>query len=787
MNLASSLPGHSLGLRADHQLVPANPTPSACPTFDPGQAASGLPAIAIGQRSCVGPTNSARPDSELFAVTDRLPTVRQHESEPETEDGEGPWQVVTRRRSGNKQQSCRSNARLNHGGRSESASAHQFLANGSAGCEGQAQRLHESSKDPVSLSPMTSGWCWPLCVKSFARLAEVSWGFFDSCHATCRERALPIITKDDFRRFHQMMSKGPQAIRTIGEAVFLIRPFKVLLCDNQLLPSVILLSLVLERTVPGFVNMIGQRFASGLVGVDRKHSDLFTAITELLAQFCREEERSLDSLGWQKLSMRNRCNLFSAVAFCFKSEKKIDLIHSLHRQVSWSCLETYYYNTLESLSGKGANRNQFAQLRNLKAGIHAVFAWLEGNYFVISKSGERRSLILTYASVIESLIKVMDSLDMQRNDLLFGVWQAVAQWSFRFRAQLSNHLGFDRTIVLLNGILNFIQCWPRLERLAFELRLTLLGLVLLMCEELLFRRDYNLFSRTWRQHQHMLDSLLARCNEFMGRYEPPFIVDDEADRDRRMNEARLNLLLRECKFNRLSCEGMHPDRQKIRDNLQKCCTAFYRGWALSTHHREVGIIELAKWYFLAGQHDTGLSSLMGVPFEQFKLSGKKAELLVREGAYRAAVDEFHHTKALMSKSGEIDQRTLDEIDNRLAMAQLKWYQTEDDTDHLVEAYRLSVDLLGRCDSRDRELYEGGLSHIVNAMKASGLRFVDYVGPTSVLGYLVKDGCGIKSWQHFANLLYIRHKIGFTDPAIGSNLTAGIARKDGHYLELGKKS
>ena len=169
------------------------------------------------------------------------------------------------------------------------------------------------------------------------------------------------------------------------------------------------------------------------------------------------------------------------------------------------------------------------------------------------------------------------------------------------------------------------------------------------------------------------------------------------------------------------------------------------------------------------------------------MSGKKAELLVREGAYRAAVDEFHHTKALMSKSGEIDQRTQDEIDNRLAMAQLKWYQTEDDTDHLVEAYRLSVDLLGRCDSRDRELYEGGLSHIVNAMKASGLRFVDYVGPTSVLGYLVKDGCGIKSWHHFANLLYIRHKIGFTDPAIGSNLTAGIARKDGYYLELGKKS
>ena len=567
----------------------------------------------------------------------------------------------------------------------------------------------------------------------------------------------------------------------------MIRPFIVLLCDNRLLPSVILLSLVLERTVPGFVNKIGQRFASGLVGLERKHAELFTAITELLAQCGREGGHWLDSLGWQKLSMRNRCNLFSAVAFCFKSEKKIDLIHSLHRQISGSWLETYYYNTLESLSRKGTNRNRFARLRNLKAAIHAVFCWLEGSYFFISKSGERRSLILTYASVIESLIKVIDSLDLQRDDLLFDVWQAVAHWSFRFRDQLSNHLGFDRTIALLNGILNFIQGWPRLERLAFELRLTLLGLTLLMCEELLFRRDYNLFSTTWRQHQPMLDSLLARCVEFMGRYDPPFIVDVVADHDRRKEEARLNLLLRECKFNRLSCEGMHPDRQKIRDNLQKCCTAFYDGWNLSSHHREVGLIELAKWYFLAGQYDAGLSSLMGVHFEQFKLSGKKAELLVREGAYRAAVDEFHHTKALMSKSGEIDQRAQDEVDNRLAIAQLKWYQAEGKTDHLIEAYRLSVDLLGRCDVRDRKAFEGVLSHIVNAMKFSGLRFTDYVDQTSVLGYLVDDGCGIKSWRHFASLLYIRHKLGFTDTGIVNKLASEVGGYHPTFMEMGNKS
>ena len=634
---------------------------------------------------------------------------------------------------------------------------------------------------------MTSGSCWPQCVKSFARLGEVRWEFFENCHATCRERKLPIITEDDFRRFHQMMSEGPQAIRTIGDAVFLAGPFKVLLCDNRLLSSVILLSLVLEHTVPGFLYMIGQRFAAGLLGVDRKNVEMFTAITELLARFCREEERWLDRLGWQKLSMRNRCNLFSAAGFCFKAEKRIDLIHSLHRQVSGACLETYYHNTLESLSRTGANRNQFAQLRNLKAGIHAIFCWLEGSYFVISQSEEHQRLILTYAGVVESLIKVMDSLDLQQDDLLFDVWQAVAQWSFRFRAQLSTHLGFDRTIVLLNGMLNFIQRWPQLERLAFELRLTLLGLALLMCEERLFRRDYNLFSTTWRQHQHMLDSLLTRCNEFMGRYEPPFIVDDRADHDRRKEEARLNLLLRECKFHRLSCEGMHPDRQKIRDNLQQCFTAFHDGWALSAHHREVGIIELAKWYFLAGQYDAAFSSLMGVRFEQFKLSGKKAELLAREGAYRAAVDEFHHTKALMSQSDGVDQRTQDEVDNRLAMAHLEWYQAEGNTDHLIEAYQLSVDLLGRCDSGGRELFEGGLSHIVNAMKTSGLRFVDYAGPTSALGYLVKDGSVIKSWRHLANLLFVRHKLGFTDAAIVSNLAGGFARKNEHYLELGKKS
>ena len=148
------------------------------------------------------------------------------------------------------------------------------------------------------------------------------------------------------------------------------------------------------------------------------------------------------------------------------------------------------------------------------------------------------------------------------------------------------------------------------------------------------------------------------------------------------------------------------------------------------------------------------------------------------------MDEFHHAKALMTEADGADQ---DKLDGRLAMTQFQWFVAENNIDHLISAYRQYVDLLGRCRIQDRGWFEGGLVHIVNAMKKNGLRFADYVGQTSVLGYLVKDGCGIKSWQHFADLLYIRHKMGLTEVDAVNKVADEIGGKHHFFIGQDKKA
>ena len=655
----------------------------------------------------------------------------------------------------------------------------QLPENRSADTGGPQQVLN-----PVSMSSMTSCSYWPQCVRSFARLSKVDWVFF---LAICRERQQSKITEDHFLRFHRMMAEGPRAIRKTGDTVVLVSPFRTLLCDDELLPHVIVLSLTVELMVPGFVKMIGERLVYRLCGLDLRHAELFAVIAGLLARLCRNDACWLDRLGWQALSRRLQCSLFASMAFMLKSENRTDLVRSLHRQVSGEWLETYHYATVEQLSHDNPHTDLETLLRDLRESIRAICFWLEGRFFLLSETGERRCLMVSYASIIEGIIKVMDGLDRQPRQLRFGVWQAVAQSSFRFRVRLSSYLGIDRTIALLDGVLRHIQHWPELEKLAFELRLTLLGIVLMNCEELLCKRDLNPFCRTWNQYESMLELLLAKCQQFMSSYEPPFVVNEDVAHARRQEEARLNLLLRELKFYRLSCESKKSNRQKVQEHLAKCRIAHSEGWNLSDHHREVGTIELAKWYFLAGEHDAGVSALTEACFKHVKLSGKKADLLARHGVYHAAVAELHHTKALMRKAGETDRRKQDEVDNHIAMTQLQWFQAGDGTDHLIEAYQLSVDLLGRCDVRDRKTFEGVLSHIVNAMKFSGLRFADYVGQTSVLGYLVDDGCGIKSWRHFANLLYIRHKLGFTDTGVVNKVASEVGGHHQRFMEMGKKA
>ena len=592
------------------------------------------------------------------------------------------------------------------------------------------------------------------------------------------------VTEDEFLRFHRMMTEGPQAIRTVEDIVFLAGPFKVLLSGYELLKDAVFLSVVFEGITPGFVKMLGERFISGLSGVNRKDDELFAAITELLARIGQKSERWLNRLGWQELNMRNKCSLFSSMAFLFKHGNKPGLVRSLHRQVSGSFLEKYHYDTVRRLSGVNEDSNLW--LRDLKASVRAVLSWLDGRLFVLPEVKEDKQQVVCFADIVQSVIKVMDRRDQQPNTSWLAVCQAVAQSSLRFRRLLSHNLGFDRTIVLLDGVLRHMRRWSELESLAFELRLVLLGTALTQCEELLLKRDKVLFSHTWCQHEAMMESQLAKCNQFMGHYQPAFVGSQPASAECK-EEARLNLLLKESAFHRLSCESHKMPRQQILDKLQTYCEANDNGWSSCWHHREVGVIELAKWYFLADDHAAGVRCLTGNPFRLFNMSCRKADLLARHGFFQAAVDEYHHARTLMTDTGGADRYKRDKLDSRLAMTQYLWFEAENNTAHLIKAYRLSVDLLGRCRIQDREGFEGGLVRIVNAMKNIGLRFEDYAEQASVLGYLVKDGCVIKSWHHFADLLYIRHKMGLTGAGAVNEVVNEIGGKHHFFIGLDKKA
>ena len=596
------------------------------------------------------------------------------------------------------------------------------------------------------------------------------------------------ITEDDFLYIQHMISRGADASWGADDVVFLADPFKVLLSHCELSEDAVLLSLFFECTVSGFVSLLGERFVTALSGVNRKHQRLFFAIAELLAIVCREDECWQDRLGWQKLSMRDRCNLFSSMTFLFKQSNEQDLIRNLHQQVSGSWLEKHYYATLQRITCDTVHVDPEAGLRDLRANVRAVFSWLEAEIFSVNKSQERSDLIARYVDICDALLVAMDSLELPPSVLLSSLWRAVAQWSVRFRTFLSQYMEVDRNISLLDKLLKKIDRWPSLDPLAFELRLALLGSVLAKCEDLMYKRNAVPFFQAWYEYERELELLLAECNGFMADYQPPFsIIDEESDYAQLKEDARLNLKLRESVFHRLDCEVCRSTRQCIQDNLQVCRRAFKYGWSLKRTHREVGAIELAKWYFLAGERDAGVSLLMDVHCEHARLSWKKATLLTRHGEFRAAVDEFGHTRALTTGSDEVDKHKRDRIDDQIAMTLLHWYEADADTDHLISAYRLCVDLLGRCDVKDREVCEGALAHVVNVMKQSGLRFEDYAKPTSVLGYLVKDGCGIKSWQHFSDLLYIRHKMRLTSVDSVNKLADGVGGNHRCYLGIGKRT
>ena len=626
---------------------------------------------------------------------------------------------------------------------------------------------------------------WPACTNSFVRLGRMNWATFHTMTVNSFEYSPASFTELDFLRFHRLMKAGPQIVVQAEDLFFLAGPFKVLLPSRELSADTTLLSLLFERDSPGFVKLLGDRFVSSLSGLDRRHGKLFTAITELFVQICQADPHWLDRLGWQELGTRHQCRLFSSSSFLLKESKQIPLIRNLHQQVTGLWLHDCHYAVVQKMSREQPSGDMENWVRDLKASVRALSCSLEVRFFITGEIGERYRLVVSYADMVESVIEAMDRLDPPQSRFLHGLWQSIAHWSFYFRKHLREYLGFDKAITLFNGMLRHIGRWRDLERLAFHLRMTLLGTVLVKCEHLLLKRNGVLFSRAWHQHRSMLPALLTRCGEYMKSYQPPFATDDQSICARNKEDARLDLFLWESNYHRLDCESRKVDRGFIQEKLRLCREAFDKQLKLSRHHREIGALELAKWCFMAGEDEAGVTSLLGVCFELHTLSWKKADLLARHGTYQAAIDEYRHTRALITNSDAADTRKLDNIDDRIAMVHLMWYEVGNDKDHLVAAYQLSVALLGRCHVEDRIRFEGGLAHIVNAMKKSGLRFTDYVEQTSVLGFLVKEGCTIGSWSHFADLLYIRHKVGLTEVGTVDKVASKMRGRRHLFLDLGK--
>lgn len=631
---------------------------------------------------------------------------------------------------------------------------------------------------------------WSICVKCFEHLAKINWRFFRigllkfQVRAQNDQHQRLSISKARFLRFQQMMARGPKAVMEAEDVVFLVDPFKVLLSEPAQSPKIILLSMLFQRTVPDFVQLLGAPFIRGLTGVKSGKVLTYAAISELFVQIFQHPDCWLDQLGWPLLSTRLQCKLFSFLAFIFKQQGRLDLNRQLNRQITWPWLEGCFLTAADRV--RRDNNDPVAHLLDLREALRAVFFWLESQFSLAPEEGGSDQVV-SFASICELLFEVMGDFEPSLESLVISVWRAVGQWSLHFGTHFSRCLGYDRAIRLLEGLLHAIQRMPGLDGLAFELRLRLAEAMLMKCEDLLLKRDGCLFVRAWLECRGRLTSLLASCNEFLQDYQHPFAAASQSSCDKRRALAQLDLLLRESVFCRLDFACTKPSREQIQEKLCVYSQTFTNKWRLSHRHVEIGTIEMAKWYFLANQYNSGIECLKSAHLKLDCMSWRKAELLAYYGEYQAAIDEYRQRKALLTDQSACSRRRRDVLDDQIAMTLLRWYRAGNNIDHLIEAYRVDVDLLGRCSADDRKRFEGVLSHVVNSMKASGLKFADYSRQAAVLSYLVEDGCSLKSWHHFADVLYIRHKSGLTNPDTLNKVAREIGGKSRFFPELGKKS
>ena len=742
----------------------------------------------INQRDCVASLDVSRDDHQSISLQQPL------QQSPAEDSDDGQWEVVSYRRGRHKRDKHNKHQCVGQRGAgtgvNKGAAVSSFTDSTDAEKGGRlkpyVQQLSPAGNSPVSLAAHVTNSQWQECLRSFAHLGKIRESVFYNClmkhqnHILLTRQVWPgaRVSRREFVRFQKMMAQGPESITRARDIFFLAAPFRVLLSQSDDSPAIIFLSLIFEGIVPGFLSRLHECFVNGLSAVNPSIGKTFYTITEQFALLCQEDERYLERFCWQELPARQRCNLFSFLAFFFKKSEQLDMVKELNHRVSRPWLVEYFHSVVAEVPGRTCNNERLAVLYDLRSVLRANFYWLEHQFFEIDTQENRCRWIEEFADLVEVVMDALRNIAVNpREDVMVGVFRVIAQWSVHFSMFLNRHLGYERTINLLNDLIHHIAPLEALSNLAFELRLRLLDGLLMKCEDLSHKRDCSQLTQTWDKYGPDILSQLENCREFMKCYTPPFNSFDRSVLFQRIKVARLNLQLRESAYYRMCCQLTKTLPAQIQKHVHTYETVYSEGWKLSKCHKEIGTLELAKWYSLAGNQSEAVDTLVGMPFTQNNLCSQKANLLSNFGAYEAAIGELRRNKAMFASDSPAHRYKRNELDDRIAMNLLSWYHEEKNTDHLVQAYSLAVDVLGRCQPNDRGRFEGALGYIVNAMKFSGLKFEQFASKASVLSFLVTEGRCIKSWYHFSNLLHFRHKAGITDASTLDKViqTAGSSR------------